>query len=221
MPDVSISEEELTRLRAQAGEPESSNFSPEAQEAQRATAAEAIKLRAAVDAAIADEKSRAADPYEVTGWKKRLPYDIEMPSGQTCRAKDIALEDTISMGLLDSLDMFTSALMSPMLEDKQEEESQNARFLSTLKDPEKRAKFFGTLNQITVAAVLIPSVVGHDDGNLPDGIVFVGDIPFVDKLYIFKRVFASQGESVSSFHEGSSDGVAIMAAVSGVQQDAE
>jgi len=218
MPE--ISEAELKELREAAAK---TNEQPKAEADTLRAEAHQKQLQDEVLAQLKNISQTAQlNPYEPVGWGKQIhsEFDItDLPSGQRCRAKKLGLEDAMALGLLESMDMFTPALMKPILDDGKpsEDESQNA-MLKSLKDPEKRASFFGTVNRVVVHTVLAPKVVGvtNDDGSVNAGEVFINDIPFADKMHIFRCVFGTQGEVIAPFREGSPDGVAAVDEVPGV-----
>jgi hypothetical protein len=171
-----------------------------------------------------------ADPAPYgAGWGKRAEeeFDIITPSGTRCRIKPLGLEDAMGLGLLDSIDMFTNKLMKPVLEatekDAEPELDGNAMILKGLTDPEKRAKFFGMLNRIAAHVCIIPHVVLVDDGDLDEGIVFAGDIPFGDKMSIFRAVMGSKEATAvtAAFRDGSEEGLGTLADDEGVPPTAE
>jgi len=169
--------------------------------------------------------SAPVNPYGLTGWGAqflRNEFDVECPSGQRCRARQLQMEDAMALGILDSLDVFTPAVMSGVGEDgKPPTDEQNANILVGLSDPEKRAQFFGTVNRVVAHTVVIPKVVLVDDGNLPEGTVFANDIPFADKMHIFRAVFSGRGDALQSFREGQEGDVAPVEAESGVPMPTE
>ena len=166
------------------------------------------------------------NPYGLTAWGAQfnhIEFDVTCPSGQRCRARQLQMEDALALGVLDSLDVFTPAVMSGVNDDSrpQKQEDNNAAILGGLSDPEKRANFFGTVNKVIAHTVVIPKVVLVDDGNLPEGTVFANDIPFADKMHIFRVVFSSRGDALQSFREGQEGDVALMEAESGVSMSTE
>ncbi|QBJ04740.1 hypothetical protein SEA_DELTON_25 [Mycobacterium phage Delton] len=217
MPEISEQElEELRRIREEALAQERARKSAEIEEQAK---------KAALSALAEAEENK----FAVKGWGKdvvRKTFDIQCPSGQWCRAKTLTIEDAMSLGLLDSLDLFTSTLMAPIMandEDKERaEEERNVGLLNSLKDSGKRASFFGTVNRVTAHCVLEPRVVLEDDGNLPEGTVFADDIPFADKMHIFRNVFGGMGNAtMNTFREGPEGSVAAVpdgAPVSGASE---
>lgn len=164
-------------------------------------------------AAPAEPKPPAAEPYGLKAWGDRYvrhEFDVVCPSGQRCRAKELQIEDAMSLGMLESLDVFTSALMKDEAKGEEDSLDADAKILQGLKNPEKRAKFFGTVNKVVAHTVLIPKVVLIDDGHLPEGTVFVNDIPFQDKMHIFRAVFGQKAEGIQSFREGQEGSVAAV-----------
>ncbi len=188
--------------------------SPEIPEVFKATPGQQVpgSFQAVADTQkAAQEAMLEAVKHVVTTWDGRIheQYDFEVPSGQTCRVRAITTEDAIALGVLDSVDMFTPELMGAVIEaennSKETDDDRNQKALDSLKDPEKRAKFFGLINKITVHAVVIPKIVPqtNDDGTLNAGEVFVGDIPFADKMAIFRKVMGISDGVMSTFREGS------------------
>lgn len=169
----------------------------------------------------------APSPYGLKAWGSqyvRHEFDVVCPSGQRCRARALEVEDAMALGVLDSLDVFTPAVMAVESSGTPTEkmtEEQSAAILSGLSDPEKRSNFFGTVNKVVAHTVLIPRVVLVDDGNLPEGTVFANDIPFADKMHIFRAVFSGRGDALQSFREGQEGTVAPVEAESGVQMPTE
>lgn len=165
------------------------------------------------------------NPYAVKAWGPqhvRNEFDVTCPSGQRCRARSLELEDAIALGVLDALDMFTPTIMKDVVgQGKSSSEEQNASVLSSLSDPEKRANFFGVVNKVVAHTVVIPRVVLVDDGNLPEGVIFANDVPFADKMHIFREVFSGRGDALQSFRDGQTGDVAPVAEESGVQMPTE
>lgn len=162
-----------------------------------------------------------ASPYDVKAWGAKFlrhEFDIECPSGQRCRARQLQIEDAMSLGILDSLDVFTSAIMKDV---EGEQKSDDTTIMDGLRDPERRANFFGTVNRVIAHTVVIPKVVLLDDGNLPEGTIFANDIPFADKMHIFREVFTSRGDALTSFRSGQEGDVVSVEEESGVQMPTE
>jgi len=205
-----ISAEELQQLREAAAKADQPISLADADKAQQEAMLRSIPLPSTLN------------PYEPVGWGRQIhsEFDInDLPSGQRCRAKKLSLEDAMALGLLESMDMFTPTLMKPILDDgKATEDETQKTLLNSLKDPEKRASFFGTVNRVVVHTVIAPKVVGstNDDGSVNAGEVFINDIPFADKMHIFRCVFGSAGDVIAPFREGSTGGVAAVDEVPGV-----
>lgn len=204
-----ITEEELADLRARAG---GDQLPP-------------VYARLAAAEREQQDAMLSAVKYGLTGWGPQIhkPFDIVCPSGQTCLAKQIGIEDAISLGMLDSLDMFTNNLMQPIIEgtENEPEDDANKAILNGLKDPEKRASFFGTVNKVVAWAVMKPEIVLIDDGSLAEGQVFANDIPFADKMHIFRRAFAGGGKVLDTFQQGQESVLADVASGSVVQVPTE
>lgn len=171
--------------------------------------------------------SALSERYGLTAWGSqflRHEFDVVCPSGQRCRARQLQIEDAMSLGVLDSLDVFTPAAMKDIASEgnpKHSQEESDAAAMSGLMDPEKRANFFGTVNKVIAHTVVIPNVVLVDDGNLPEGTIFANDIPFADKMHIFRAVFSTRGDMLQSFREGQEGDMAPVETESGVPLSTE
>lgn len=183
-------------------------------------------VAAAASAGAKAPAATPASPYGLIAWGSKFAreeFDIVCPSGQRCRARSLQIEDAMSLGVLDSLDVFTPAAMAGISEDGSSKSADDAgaALISGLSDPERRANFFGTVNKIVQHCVVIPNVVLFDDGNLPEGTVFANDIPFPDKMHIFRAVFSGRGDALNSFREGQEADVAPLETESGVPMQTE
>lgn len=178
--------------------------------------------QAGADQTIAETSSEqlspaSADPYAISGWKKEdKQFDVVTPSGQRCRARKLGFEAAIANGILNDVDLFTNALMEGT---DQSGAKATSTMLEVLSHPERRAQFFGTINRCVAACVVKPKLVMHDDGNLPDDVVFVDDIPFPDKMFIFQTCFRGRTASLEPFREGQEVGVGDLATDQGISSE--
>lgn len=182
-----------------------------------------VTAEVAAEATSPAATSAPVNPYAVKTWGAsivRKEFDIVCPSGQRCRARTLQLEDAMSLGVLDAIDMFTPTVMKDLVGDGKPEEN-NASILTSLSDPEKRAGFFGVVNKVCAHTVIIPKIVLVDDGELPEGTIFANDIPFADKMQIFRDVFSGRGDALQSFRTGQTGDVAPVEAESGVPMPTE
>lgn len=185
-----------------------------------AAVAQAAEAATSVGTPTADPAAPpAAAKYGLTAWGSKFmreEFDILCPSGQTCRARKLEVEDALALGILESLDIFSSTIMKDVNPDSKEQAKSDVAVSESLKDPEKRANFFGTVNRVVAHCVLKPTVSLYDDGELPEGTVFANDIPFTDKMHIFRQVFSERTATIEPFREGQEGSVAPVEAESGV-----
>lgn len=109
-----------------------------------------------------------SDMFQVTdAWRPRntVKFKIECPSGQTALVKHLDTMDLLEYDLIEELDFFTRRLFpsavdpsgSPLDAAEQAEEG----LWVTLRDPEKRMRFFDMTGRLMAAASIDPSIV-HD-----------------------------------------------------------
>ena len=199
-------------------------------------------LRGAIDPAVlkAAVEDAVRDQFVVTdAWKPkpRIQFVIECPSGQRCLAKYLNTMDLVDADLIEEVDFFTKRLFPSSFDAAgnpvdQEEEESNDKFWSTLKDNEKKVRFFRLLNKILSVAVVKPKVIDdgvdlQDDeyGNktvvygskarpLRDGEVYASAIDFADKMTIFGELNKPL-EQIKPFREESATELPDLPAVEG------
>lgn len=160
--------------------------------------------------------------FALTGWGKKAmeqEFDVRCPSGQWCRVKKIKFEDLLGLGILDNLDLFSSMLMAQSGDEGSAGKAE-VRMLESFRDPEKRAKFMGTVNKVVSAGVVLPKVVLVDDGSLPDDTVFAGDIDFQDKMFLFGLLFQGRAGQLKQFRDEQDDDLGDVAEGQSVPQAA-
>jgi hypothetical protein len=148
------------------------------------------------------------DQFAVTGWvaRPKVKFVIHCPSGQTCLARHLDTMDLIEADLIEDLDTFTRRLFPsevdptgmPADELEKAKEQIGESIWASLRDPEKKVKFFRLLNKLLEIAIVRPKV--YDDGvelvddkvvtgtnrkTLSPGEVNASDIDFSDKMTIF------------------------------------
>lgn len=163
------------------------------------------------------------DKYAVTGWASGpQPFDLTLPSGQTCLVRKLEVPDLIRTGLLDRLDTFFPELLAEEGQKKDTEDDES--FLQKIKDPAKFNALEDIINKIAIEVVLTPKLHAvpvptpdqlaqgiTSDTLRIDGLVYVDKIPFGDKMAIFNAVFEGIGD-LGQFREGQGDGVGDMEA---------
>jgi len=186
------------------------------------------ELRQAVAQAMKDE-------FEPTVWSKpagQIHFAVTCPSGQKVLLRKLDPLNMMAAGLLDDIDYFSKKLFPENfdragnpIEPKEGEAS--GGMIELLKDEEKKNKFFDLLDRLCVAAVVKPRLykpVYNDDGvdvsELKGQAIPVTNLDFSDKMFIFNESNKPL-EEIAAFRYESTDGVATMAAVQGVQSPSE
>lgn len=173
--------------------------------------------------------SSEINKYNLTGWgvKSSLEFDIELPSGQTCLVKKLGMEKIVELGLMNDLDSFTGSILpdkktSSKKTAKQKEQEEEDTFLSALKDKERFGKMMSTVDKVVRACVIMPQVNAVPEKGFErlDGVVYVDNIDFNDKLTIFGKVFDGLG-GMEPFRKGQEPAVGAVAESPGASLQAE
>lgn len=188
------------------------------------------ELQLAVTQALRDHEAAQKDPFAVTNaWlpKPQVQFVIQCPSGQRCLAKHLNTMDLVDADLIEEVDFFTKKLFPSTFDaagnpvDNDDEELSNQSFWGTLKDAEKKVRFFRLLNKLLTIGIVKPKVV--DDGvdivvdesgtkkvvfgtaarPLREGEVYASAIDFADKITIFGELNKPL-EQINPFREESS-----------------
>ena len=199
-------------------------------------------LQAAIAAERLKNQMAQGDPFAVTNaWqaKPQVQFVIQCPSGQRCLAKHLNTMDLVDADLIEEVDFFTKKLFPSSLDaagnpvDNDSEELSNQSFWGTLKDAEKKARFFRLLNKLLAIGIVKPRVV--DDGvgvvvdelgskkvvfgtsarPLREGEVYASAIDFADKIVIFGELNKPL-EQINPFREESSAELPSVSAGEGV-----
>ena len=181
------------------------------------------------------------DQFAVTAaWKSkpRVEFVIECPSGQRCLAKHLNTMDLIDSDLIEEVDFFTKKLFPSALDSAGNpvdtvEDPTNDSFWSTLKDAEKKARFFRLLNRLLSIGIVKPKVVddgvevrvdesgsqivtyGHLARPLKEGEVYASAIDFADKITIFGELNKPL-DQIKPFREGSTAELPSVSTVEGI-----
>lgn len=153
----------------------------------------------------------ATNPYAPTGWKrkKRVEFDITVPSGQLCSVMRLEREDLFRMNLIQYLDTFTPMLMEESLSDA----AARRQIVGAVKDdPAALTKMFIAIDQVVMAATIRPRVTddenradygGPDDWANPKFVAtaYINDIEMEDRMAIFGAAFGRSMEDLKSVWE--------------------
>lgn len=172
---------------------------------------------------LTDEQKRQIDqaigdlPTEtkiaLTGWGRKAmneTFDISCPSGQLAKVKKLKFEEILDLGILDNLDMFRAILLA------QQNTSESAgaaeiKMLEGFQDRDRRNKFLGTVNKIVQAGVVEPKITMLNPEELPEGTVYIGDIDYQDKMFLFSVLYQGRVAQLNQFRAGQDDAVGRVA----------
>lgn len=178
------------------------------------------------------------DPYAVTSWGETAssePFGITLPSGQRCLVRRLEMEDVLANGLLNNLDAFSSSLLDEAGSAKAESPEE---VLGAFQDKEKFGKLGDTINKIVLITVVKPSVfplpvegdidpetgllvgqinpmTGEKITGRVKGRVYLDQINFMDKMFIFQSVFEGLN-GLDRFREGQEAGLGTVEDVQAV-----
>lgn len=144
--------------------------------------------------------------YAPKAWQSDR-FDIECPSGQLCLARKLQMEDIVSLGVIDEMDLFSDFDV-----DGSGGAAESAASLNIMQDKERFHRVTTLVDKIISTVVIEPQLVRpvklDDNGEeveLPaneyeDGVVYTSFVEFADKMHIFEAVFG--GDTINQFREG-------------------
>lgn len=170
------------------------------------------------------------NPYAPTGWRKkrRVEFDLEMPSGQMCRVMRLERDDLLRLNLIEHLDTFTPMLMDTQMDDAERQ----AEIRETIQDkPEALNKMLLAVDKVVMSATIRPRITDdrkkvnygtERDWNDPNftATVHLDDIDMFERMYIFGAAFGRSMDDLKSVFE-QTPGLDSLADVSSVQQNPE
>lgn len=140
-------------------------------------------------------------------------FDLEVPSGGKVRCRKIRDGSELQLDFVELLDSFTPELLSAAQDD---DSINTARAVA---HKETRAKLFGPINAVVVAAVVSPKVVA--EGPTTDTQINVTNIDVPDRIAIFNAAFGEQLSALKSLLSEQADGVRDVPAGQSVRQEPE
>lgn len=172
---------------------------------------------------------KPVNPYAPTGWqaKKRIEFDVQMPSGQMCLVMRLEREDLFRLNLMDYLDTFTPILMGDLAD-----EERDAAVQDVIKEnPDALVKMFAAIDQVVMAATIKPKITENKDlvnlGNESDwrdpnfvATVLLENIPMEERMYVFGAAFGQSMDALKSIWRETT-GVGSLDDEPNVQQVAE
>ena len=135
--------------------------------------------------ATEQEQEQQAQVTDVATWKKKHSQGglVDLPSGNKCRLRNPGMQAFLKMGFIpDSLTgLVTKAL-------KTGKEADEAEILEALSDEQKMDELFDLYDRITIYCFVDPKVheVPEDDEDREDDKLYVDEIDFEDKVFIFQ-----------------------------------
>jgi hypothetical protein len=164
---------------------------------------------------------------KASAFKKNKGQDLELPSGEVCRAKRPGMEQLLAEGV------FSDTLM-PMIQKSIDEAKGGHATIDIdekelLKDPKKMADIMSAYDKVVPLVVLEPRCAYHKrpagtnsegkqlwesipDSERDDEVVYTDEVDIEDKVFIFQ--WASGGSpDLASFRRQLSEGVATLADV--------
>ena len=142
------------------------------------------------------------NPYALTeSWSRgreyKKPFNYTIPtSGQTVKVKRLDMGDLLRLGVAEQMDFMTKALM-----DSDKKETGGEAVTSAIMKADNFDRMEEMVNKIVLAGLLQPKP--HmpplaEDGTVDeeakkDGILYVDEIPFADRMDLFSVIFESDG----------------------------
>lgn len=170
------------------------------------------------------------EKFKPTTWGKnkdfKKPFEITTPSGQLVLVRRLEITDIMRLGIIEEMDFFAKALAEkdekPKTEgDEPEDESAFGGFAKILSKSGNFDKMEITVNTIVRAGVIAPKLydVPRDEAARQDGLLYVDDVSFTDKIFLFGEVFDMDG--LSTFREEPETSVGDVQPVTDVSLPAE
>jgi hypothetical protein len=139
-------------------------------------------------------------------------FEIPLPSGNTCLARQMGPEQLISSGLVDQLDLLTGMVsdlhVERVLKGKpgkavakaQEKKAQQEVLNSLLKDKVRWHALVDTLNKVVVECVVEPRVkpVPRDGEEREGDSLYVDKVDLADKIAVFTACLGGSLEKVKA-----------------------
>lgn len=136
------------------------------------------------------DPDEVAEPPRPYGFKKRREFDLDLPTGERVRVRQLSLTQAMDLGVLDMGDLFGPALLKDLNADQAEEALSEEQVGRALLDPERRTKILRPLDRVLEAAVVCPKVVL--EGDTTDDQINVKDIDLIEKSAIFNAVLPDE-----------------------------
>lgn len=142
------------------------------------------------------EKVQNIDPYALSDswsrgreYKKPFNHTIEA-SGQTVQLRRLDMGDLLKLGIAEEMDFMTKALMT-----SNNKESGQEAVSSAIMKSDNFDRMESMINKVCHAGLLKPKVLMpplHENAR-QDGMLYVDEIPFGDRMELFSVIFESDG----------------------------
>jgi len=146
--------------------------------------------------------------YAPTGWRKRkrVEFDLEMPSGQMCRVMRLERDDLLRLNLMQYLDTFTPMLFESQLSDAERQQEMVSIVQS---DPQALSKMLQAVDKVVLACTIKPQIT-EDSSKINYGdekdwadpnfvaTVHLDDVDSFERMYIFGSAFGKSMDDLKS-----------------------
>ena len=152
-------------------------------------------------------------------FKKPFDYTLESNPDQEVTVRRVDMTDLLRMGIANELDFMSKALITN--EFVKDDEKAKEAVLSAIGQAENFDKMETMVNKVVLAGLLDPKpfAVPRDENARQEGLLYVDEIPFEDRVELFSVIFDTEG--LSTFREEQADGVGDVADVPSVQLPAD
>ena len=132
-----------------------------------------------------------------SGWKSRKDYFKPFvhhldDSEQDVLVRRVDMSAILEMGLIEELDFFQKALLS----ENKSESADTATTASAITKPDNFKRMSVIIDAICLAGVLSPKIykVPEHENARQDGLLYVDEIPWEDRMELFGVIFGSNNE---------------------------
>lgn len=144
------------------------------------------------------EAVRTQFDVKPTGWgiKTIVKFQVNFPSGQSALVKHLESTDLVRYDLLEELDFFVKRLFPPSYDAAgrpvEPDDGERQDIYATLRNPEKRLRFFDLTNRLFAVAAVEPRVIN-------DGVALRYDEELGAKVDVFGHEVDDIDEQIALF----------------------
>jgi hypothetical protein len=168
------------------------------------------------------KKDKKLETTSASQWKKNAgakPVDIELPSGNVAKVKQIPMPTLLADGLFpDSLAGFVREAINKDEAPADVKATADKQISELTKNPQDLADVFALFDKILVLAVVEPAVlpVPEDDNDREDELLYADEVDMEDKMFIFNFCVGGS-KDLDRFRAESAAAMGSMAAIESVQ----